>query len=126
LHTRLLANLQLGLSVFLNGELRSAERLIAEKQKFRDLSLTYADNHIRRLVENTRQSIETSSLHLDILSDLKRINSLICSIAYPILEAAGVLSPTRLRDDAAPESESQDTPEKGMERKETRLRRDAT
>ncbi|HET8609690.1 MAG TPA: Na/Pi cotransporter family protein [Burkholderiales bacterium] len=126
LHARLLANLQLGLSVFLNGELRSAERLIAEKQKFRDLSLTYADNHIRRLVENTRQSIETSSLHLDILSDLKRINSLICSIAYPILEAAGVLSPTRLRDDAAPESDTHDTPKKGMERKETRLRRDAT
>jgi phosphate:Na+ symporter len=34
------------------------------------------------------ESIETSSLHLDLISDLKRINSHICSIAYPILEEA--------------------------------------
>ena len=41
---------------------------------------------------------ETSSLHLDIVNDFKRINSHICSIAHPILEQAGALAPTRLRD----------------------------
>ncbi len=46
------------------------------------------------------QSIETSSLHLDLISDLKRINSHICSIAYPILEQAGVLAKTRLKEAA--------------------------
>jgi phosphate:Na+ symporter len=49
-------------------------------------------------MENTTQSIETSSLHLDMISDLKRINSHICSIAYPILEQAGVLAKTRLKE----------------------------
>jgi hypothetical protein len=44
------------------------------------------------------ESIETSSLHLDLISDLKRINSHICSIAYPILEQAGVLAKTRLKE----------------------------
>jgi phosphate:Na+ symporter len=43
------------------------------------------------------QSIETSGLHLDLISELKRINSHICSIAYPILDSAGALSPSRLR-----------------------------
>jgi phosphate:Na+ symporter len=43
------------------------------------------------------QSIGTSSLHIDLISDLKRINSHICSIAYPILEQAGALSNTRLK-----------------------------
>jgi phosphate:Na+ symporter len=43
------------------------------------------------------QSIETSSLHLDLISDLKRINSHICSIAYPILDSAGALAPSRLK-----------------------------
>ena len=57
----------------------------------------YAANHLARLSVNTIQSIETSSLHLDLISDLKRINSHICSIAYPILDAAGVLAPNRLR-----------------------------
>jgi phosphate:Na+ symporter len=37
-------------------------------------------------------------LHLDLISELKRINSHLCSIAYPILEAAGVLANTRLRE----------------------------
>jgi phosphate:Na+ symporter len=96
LHGRLLANLKLAVAVFLNGDLKSAQRLIAEKASFRDLEMAYADNHLRRL-GNTPQSVETSSLHLDLLSDFKRVNSLFCSIAYPILETAGVLSPTRLR-----------------------------
>ena len=43
------------------------------------------------------QSIETSSLHLDIISDMRRINSFFCSTAYPILEAAGKLRKSRLR-----------------------------
>jgi phosphate:Na+ symporter len=46
------------------------------------------------------QSIETSSLHIDLISDLKRINSHICSIAYPILDSAGALAPNRLRQQA--------------------------
>src|SRR6266700_373353 len=98
LHGRLLANLRLGMSVFLHGDLASAQQLLAEKVLFRDLERAYADSHIERLSINTLQSIETSSLHLDLISDLKRINSHICSIAYPILEQAGVLAKTRLKE----------------------------
>ncbi len=97
LHERLLANLRLGMSVFLDGHVRDAQKLLEEKARFRDLEHEYAANHIARLQDNTAQSIETSSLHLDLISDLKRINSHICSIAYPILDSAGVLSQTRLR-----------------------------
>jgi len=102
LHARLVSNLRLGMSVFLHGDLKSAQQLLAEKVLFRDLERSYADSHITRLMENTAQSIETSSLHLDMISDLKRINSHICSIAYPILEHAGVLAKTRLREAPAP------------------------
>ncbi|HVE88982.1 MAG TPA: Na/Pi cotransporter family protein [Burkholderiaceae bacterium] len=96
LHARLIANLQLAVAVFLNGDLKSAQQLIAEKVTFRELELRYADHHLHRLFENTQQSVETSSLHLDLLSDFKRINSLICSVSYPILESAGVLAKTRV------------------------------
>jgi phosphate:Na+ symporter len=98
LHGRLVANLRLGMSVFLHGDLSSAQQLLAEKVMFRDLERAYAGSHIERLTSNTAQSIETSSLHLDLISDLKRINSHICSIAYPILEEAGVLAKTRLKE----------------------------
>jgi phosphate:Na+ symporter len=96
LHTRLLANLKMAVAVFLHGDLKTAQQLIAEKVSFRELEMRYADSHLQRLSGNTPQSIETSSLHLDLLSDFKRVNSLFCSIAYPILESAGVLSRTRV------------------------------
>lgn len=98
LHARLVANLRLGMSVFLHGDLKSAQELLAQKVLFRDLERAYADTHLSRLAGNTIESIETSSLHLDLISDLKRINSHICSIAYPILEEAGVLARTRLKE----------------------------
>ncbi|MBE7369387.1 Na/Pi cotransporter family protein [Ramlibacter pallidus] len=97
LHARLIDNLRLGMSVFLNGSVRDAQKLLEEKARFRDLERAYAGTHLTRLSENTVQSIETSSLHLDLISDLKRINSHICSIAYPILDSAGALAPSRFR-----------------------------
>jgi len=100
LHARLIDNLRLGMSVFLNGSVRDAHKLLEEKARFRDLERTYAATHLSRLTGNTVQSIETSSLHIDLISDLKRINSHICSIAYPILDSAGALAPNRLRTPA--------------------------
>ncbi|AME26445.1 MULTISPECIES: Na/Pi cotransporter family protein [Burkholderiaceae] len=97
LHARVILNLQLGLSVFLNSDLRSAERLLAEKERFRDLERSYSYAHLDRLAGQSARSIETSALHLDIISDLKRLNSLFCSTAYPVLDAAGALRETRLR-----------------------------
>ena len=100
LHARLMASLRLGMNVFLNGDLRSAQMLLGQKAEFRDLERAYARTHLERLAWQTPQSIETSSLHLDIINDFRRINSHICSIAYPILEQAGVLARSRLREDA--------------------------
>ncbi|PKO44308.1 MAG: hypothetical protein CVU30_04490 [Betaproteobacteria bacterium HGW-Betaproteobacteria-3] len=97
LHARLIDNLRLGMSVFLNGNVRDAQKLLEEKARFRDLEHAYAAAHLDRLSDNTLQSMETSSLHIDLISDLKRINSHICSIAYPILDSAGALAPNRLR-----------------------------
>lgn len=100
LHARLVDNLRLGMSVFLNGSERDARKLLQEKARFRDLERAYAATHLERLSGKTLQSIETSSLHLDLISELKRINSHLCSIAYPILDSAGALAPNRLRGSA--------------------------
>ena len=98
LHERLTTNLRLAMGVFLDGHVRDAMKLLEEKARFRDLEHEYAANHIARLRDNTTQSIETSSLHLDLISELKRVNSHLCGVAYPILESAGVLAATRLRN----------------------------
>jgi phosphate:Na+ symporter len=96
LHNRLIENLKLATNVFLNGDVKSARELLAHKVLFRDLERAYAASHLARLAENTVESIETSSLHLDLISDLRRINSHFCSVAYPILEEAGALARTRV------------------------------
>jgi phosphate:Na+ symporter len=83
LHAKLIVNLRLGMSVFLNGDLKSAQDLLVEKERFRDLERRFHDSHLDRLAGQTVQSIETSSLHLDIISDMRRINSFFCSTAYP-------------------------------------------
>ncbi|MES2509456.1 MAG: Na/Pi cotransporter family protein [Pseudomonadota bacterium] len=104
LHSRLLDNLRLSMSVFLNGSVRDAQKLLEEKARFRDLERAYATSHLGRLSANTVQSLETSSLHIDLISDLKRINSHICSIAYPILDSAGALAPNRLKQQSLAEN----------------------
>jgi len=100
MHGRLVTSLRLGLSVFLNHDIASAQRLLAGKEAFRDLERAYARTHLTRLADETPQSIETSSLHLDLISDMKRLHSLFCSTAYPVLDAAGMLRQSRVDDTA--------------------------
>jgi phosphate:Na+ symporter len=101
MHRHLLGNLHLATSVFMLGDLQAARALLAEKDRMRDLEQTATANHFERLREGRTQSIETSSLHIDIARDLKRIAAHIASVAYPILEQSGALRPTRLLDEAA-------------------------
>jgi phosphate:Na+ symporter len=97
-HKRILENLKFAFSVFINGDVPTARKLIEEKTQLRTAELGSADSHLARLREGRPESIETSSLHLDVLRDLKRIHSHICSVAYPVLETAGELQPNRLKD----------------------------
>jgi phosphate:Na+ symporter len=99
LHGRLMTTLRLALNVFLGGDLKTAQMLLAQKVEFRDLERSYRATHLERLAGQTALSIETSSLHLDIINDFKRINSHFCALAYPILEQAGALAPSRLREE---------------------------
>jgi phosphate:Na+ symporter len=101
-HKRIIDNLRLAFSVFINDNVKIARTLIEEKTQLRTAELACADSHLARLREGRPESIETSSLHLDVLRDLKRIHSHICSVAYPVLEATGELQPNRLRDSEPP------------------------
>lgn len=90
-HARVLESLRLAMAVFISGEVRDATRLLREKASLRNAALLAAERHIERLRDGQREAIDTSSLHLDILRDLKRIHSHICAVAYPVLEHAGAM-----------------------------------
>ncbi len=96
-HRRVVENLKLAFGVFISGDVKTARALIEEKAHLRDAELAAAESHLGRLRAGRPESIETSSLHLDVLRDLKRVHSHICSAAYPVLEAAGELQPSRLK-----------------------------
>ena len=81
-------NLRLSLSVFLSRDLASAKRLRRSKHRFRIINRRYSYAHVARLHQQNVQSIETSSLHLGLLGDMKRLNSLFCAVAYSVLEQA--------------------------------------
>jgi phosphate:Na+ symporter len=97
-HQQVFDNLKLAFSVFMSGDVRTARQLVTEKAALRATEFAAAESHLARLRDGRPESIESSSLHLDILRDLKRIHSHICSVAYAVLERAGELQPSRLKD----------------------------
>ncbi len=100
LHRRVSDNLKLALNVFMSRDVALAKRLLAEKSAIRQAEFAMADKHFARLRDGRAESIETSAIHLDIVRDLKRINSHLTSVAYPILEVAGALRESRLVEEA--------------------------
>jgi phosphate:Na+ symporter len=96
-HQEVCDNLKLAFSVFMSGDVRIARQLVAEKTTLRATEFAAAESHLARLREGRTESMESSSLHLDVLRDLKRIHSHICSVAYSVLERAGELQPSRLK-----------------------------
>jgi phosphate:Na+ symporter len=97
-HQEVVDNLKLAFSAFMTGDVRIARQLVTEKAALRATEFAAAESHLARLREGRVESIESSSLHLDILRDLKRIHSHICSVAYPVLERTGALQPSRLKE----------------------------
>ncbi|WP_253381069.1 Na/Pi cotransporter family protein [unidentified bacterial endosymbiont] len=86
LHEKLVSNLKLAMSVFFSSDVPGARRLRRNKHRFRILNRRYSHAHVERLHQQNVQSIETSSLHLGLLGDMKRLNSLFCAVAYSVME----------------------------------------
>ena len=86
LHERLMENFELGVAAFAGSDPELARRLINNKAKLSEMERDLRQAHIDRLHRGLRETIDTSAIHLDVLTNLKRINSYITNIAYPILE----------------------------------------
>jgi phosphate:Na+ symporter len=99
---RLESNLRSAASVFVTEDARAARILADEKAAFRDIEARAMAAHFGQLRTKDVTPAETSSLHLDLLRDLKRVNDhLVAGAAYPVLQGQGELLSSRVRD-AAP------------------------
>lgn len=88
-HKRTMESLRIAFGVFMSGDANEARKLLVEKTALKNTELAAIERHLDRLREGRPETIETTSLHLDVLRDLRRIHSHICSVAYPVLDAAG-------------------------------------
>jgi phosphate:Na+ symporter len=96
-HASVLANARMAFNVLVSRDPATARQLVLEKDRLRDTEKETSQSHFLRLRDGTAKSIETSSIHLDTIRDLKQINSLLASMAYPVLEEQGLLRGSRLK-----------------------------
>jgi len=90
-------NLRIAQTIFVTGDFNLAKQLMEVKVKVRRMEKQSSERHLERLRDGRADSLQTSSLHLDMLRDLKRINAHIVSVAHPILDESGLLIESRLK-----------------------------
>ncbi|MFG1318734.1 Na/Pi cotransporter family protein [Xanthobacter autotrophicus] len=94
---RLKANIRLASSLFMTADPRAARLLALEKTAFRDSETLAARRHFDRLRQGLAPLADASGLHIDIVRDLKLVNShVVAAAAYPVLARTGELLDTRI------------------------------
>ncbi|HWP35237.1 MAG TPA: Na/Pi cotransporter family protein [Thermodesulfobacteriota bacterium] len=88
-HGKVCENFELAVLAFATRDQELARKLLRHKDRLGEIERELSAAHIERLHRGLRESIETSSIHLDLLSNLQRINWHVTNVAYPVLEGAG-------------------------------------
>jgi phosphate:Na+ symporter len=97
---RLTRNLRSAVAVFMTEDGQTARLLADEKEAFRDIEAAATQAHFMRLRGGGGATAETSTLHLDLIRDLKRVNAhLVAAAAYPVLKEQGELLRSRVRSE---------------------------
>ncbi|WP_043289367.1 PhoU domain-containing protein, partial [Paraburkholderia oxyphila] len=86
MHAAVIDSFHRAQALLVSGRTQTAAQLIDDKQALRQLERAARERHLERLREGQPDSLASSSLHLDVLRDLVRIQSHICALAYPLLE----------------------------------------
>ncbi|MDE3103409.1 MAG: Na/Pi cotransporter family protein [Chloroflexota bacterium] len=85
LHAKVVENLELALGALTATDASIAEKVLRHKSVISELERRYRSSHMQRLREGLRESIDTSSIHLDVLLALRQVNSFATAIAYAVL-----------------------------------------
>jgi phosphate:Na+ symporter len=86
-HGQIGKNLERALVAFATGDRSLAREVLDNRAVIRQRERELRQSHLDRLRAGLAESVETSEIHLDVLTNLKRINSHITAVAYPIIES---------------------------------------
>jgi len=85
-HKKVLGNFDTAISAFAGHDRDLADSVLRNKEELGTIERELIQAHLDRLRKGFRESIETSHIHLDLIGNLARINSLITHIIYPIAD----------------------------------------
>ncbi|MDE2386012.1 MAG: Na/Pi cotransporter family protein [Alphaproteobacteria bacterium] len=91
-------NIKGAAAVLASRDVAGAQHLIGQKDEFRQLENKVMQQHFSASLSNKATALRQSALFIDIIRDLHRVNSHVVAAGYPIVDDAGLLRSSRLRD----------------------------
>src|SRR5215467_6817171 len=85
-HSLVSKNLERTIAAFASNDRALAQEVLDQRALMRQRERDLRESHLGRLRAGLAESIETSEIHLDILTNLKRISSHVSALAISILE----------------------------------------
>jgi len=79
-------NLERAIAAFASNDRALAQEVLDQRPFMRQREREMRDSHLNRLRSGLTESLETSEIHLDVLTNLKRISSHVSGLVFPILE----------------------------------------
>ncbi|WVT76656.1 Na/Pi cotransporter family protein (plasmid) [Sinorhizobium chiapasense] len=92
------ASLRLLPAALLSRDVSASARLAAQKDCFRELEDDVVSRHLGLERIEATTDAKGNALFIDLVRDLHRINSDIAAAGYPLVQAAGLLSSSRIRN----------------------------
>ena len=85
-HGMVSKNLESAIAAVAAGDRALAQNVLDQRPVMRQRERELRESHLGRLRAGLAESLDTSEIHLDILTNLKRISSHVSALAIPILE----------------------------------------
>jgi phosphate:Na+ symporter len=85
-HGLVAKNLDLAIAAFAANDRTLAQEVLDQRPFMRAKERELRESHLGRLRAGLAESLETSEIHLDILTNLKRISSHVSALMFPILD----------------------------------------
>lgn len=85
-HALVAKNLERAIAAFAANDPTLAQEVLDQRPVVRQRERELRESHLARLRAGLAESLETSEIHLDVLTNLKRISSHVTALVFPILE----------------------------------------
>ena len=85
-HGLVAKNLEKAIAAFAANDRVLAQEVLDQRPLMRQRERELRESHLNRLRLGLTESLDTSEIHLDVLTNLKRISSHVSALMFPILE----------------------------------------